>query len=246
MSTEILKSSQVKLDLILAGDNALRETLTAAEKLEAPAYKAIATAAGLKAEPFDKNLLRPVILGIVQAAWFEAAGVAYPEKNAVNQSNRVSRYLQQLAELASNDGDDLVVSRKPRAKSNLPVKEANLYRLVSATEAVWSKFAGQKFVVVETMKALGAIPNGPGVSVATIVEKLVSFPGIVPPGKNNVSFHVNAFGHEGIVERVNADGTVAEIQKPNAAKEPEKQTTTPPAETTKKSTPPPSGNKKKK
>lgn len=189
------------------------KSLSAAQKLTAPQVQKIAIGASFPIEPFSKQLVLPLILGLVQIAWHRAFRKEVPELLETNQTKRVDRYKQQLAELLANDGADLVVSRKAVKEPKAP-KPSHLYRLTTVGAA--AKIAGQKFVIVQSLIGLGAGPGGKGISIRQLSEGLKEFPGIIPPSHNNCTFHMNAFAKSelGYVERVEADGSVAVAEKP--------------------------------
>lgn len=215
----ILKAGEVSFEI---DPSSILKTLEVLEKQTAPVFGKLALDLGIPAEPLDKKLLKPVLMGEVQNAWYQTFQGNIPEKCVANQASRLTRYKQQLEELKANGGEDLVVGRKAKATATgAAAKTSNTYRLASATEDVWGKFSGQKFIIVQTMRDLGAVgPEGKGVTVRQIFEGQKQYPGIVPPSDKNCAFHINKFGHDGIIERLDGDGKVAETQQPKAETKP--------------------------
>lgn len=211
------------------------ETLDAVEKLDAKQMQGLADHFQLPAVPFEKRLLKPVIMGEVQSAWYKAFTGSVPEKCEVNQQARIERYKQQLEEVKNHTGEDKVVSRKsPSGSTSAAPRAANLYRLVESQKEVWGGFKGQKRLIVKVMLDAGAVgPDGKGVSVRFIADTVRDTEETKAPSDKNCAFHINAWGHESIIERINEDGTVAEVQKPKADEQP----APPPAEAKKTETP---------
>lgn len=211
--TNVFEQAGVKFEV---SPTDILASLDALDKLSSDQFKALATANGVPSDPYDKRLLKPILMGIVQNAWYLAYKGQVPEKCVANQDRRVARYKEQLEELKNHNGEDAVVSRK--APSAAPARErvVNLYRLTTATKETWEKFKGQKRLIVRAFLELKAVqPEGTGVSVKTISETVKETEETVAPSLKNCAFHVNAFVHEGIVECTNAGEASPEI-KPQA------------------------------
>ena len=185
----------------------LQVSLESMLKQPTAAWPKMATAAGIPCEPFDQKLVRPVLLGFFQSAWYEAFTGSVPEKCQVNQVARIARYNQQLKELVDNDGKDLVVSRTTK-KDGTPKtpKVAVLWKLVEGKYA--DVKTGQRYIVVKTLLNLAASkPESFGFSALEVFENQAKLEGIKEAGQTNVNFHLQKFKGEGIVVQVNADGT---------------------------------------
>lgn len=195
------------------------ESIAALDKMDAGVMQKMAAGLGLPTDPFEKRLVKPVLQGAVQNEWYKAygEGKVVPAKVVTGQDGRIARYKQQLVELASSDGTDLVTSRKARSAESKP-RDAKLYRLVEKTKDVWSKFKGQKYLIIKAMTELGAMPGGKGATVKAISETVKETPETIAPSLKNCAFHVNAFGHESIVEAVDAGGLPLKEDKADAPK----------------------------
>lgn len=184
----------------------LQASLESMLKQPAAAWPKMATAAGIPCEPFDQKLVRPVLLGFFQSAWYEAFTGSVPEKCQVNQVARIARYNQQLKELVENDGKDLVVSRTKKDGTPKTPKVAVLWKLVEGKYA--DVKTGQRYIVVKTLLNLAASkPESFGFSALEVFKNQAKLEGIKEAGQTNVNFHLQKFKGEGIVVQVNADGT---------------------------------------
>lgn len=211
MSTQnLVKLGDVNVEI---DPKSLLATLENFEKAEATTMKKLADFLTLPATPFEKRLIKPVLLGAVQNAWYEATSGGVPDQVLANQTARIDRYKLQLQEVVNNDGKDLVVPKKRTSEGGERKERAsNLYRLTEATRKVWAEFKGQKRLIIRAMEALDALPGGKGCTVRQIADTVRGTDETVAPSDKNCAFHVNAFGHEGIVEKLGVDG------KPEEAK----------------------------
>lgn len=187
----------------------LLESFDALDKLDAGAWQKMAAAAKLPIEPFEKRLLKPVLMGLLQSAWYKATEGKVPEVCVANQARREARYKGQLEELKANiDGKDLVTGAKKKKEGAAP-KAAQRYRLAKGTDP--EKFSGQKYVVVATIKALD---KGEGVYARDVVEKQAKFPGVIAPSDKNVAFHLNGMAKAGVIEALDEKGEVVQKSAP--------------------------------
>lgn len=203
MENDKVKWGEVQVALV---KDSVVKSFELLDKMGASDFEKAAKHHGLPTEPFDKRLLRPVLMGFLQEEWYRKYEGGVPTLCSDNQKKRVTRYKQQLEEIKANvDGKDLVVSRKKASSGSAP-RQANLYRLTEAAKETWSKFKGQKFVVVKTMQALGGEVGGKGCTVRQVFEHQKPYDGIEPPSDKNCAFHMNKFVHEAVVEQVGDDG----------------------------------------
>lgn len=200
----------------------LLTSFDALDKLDAGGWQKMAAAAKLPIEPFEKRLLKPVLMGLLQAEWYKQVEGKVPEICVSNQARRVARYKQQIEDLKNNvDGKDQVrpdgSTHKAKKEGAVP-KAAQKYRLAKGTDP--DKFSGQKYVVLATIAALD--PKGVGVYARDVVEKQAKFPGIIAPSDKNVAFHLNGMSKAGLIEALDEKGEV--VQKSAPPKEEPKET----------------------
>lgn len=192
----------------------LAKALQQVDKLSVAQHRELAKLNGIVTEPFDRRLLRPVVLGLVQSAWYHAIKKSVPEKVAASQAKRVAEYVKQLEDLKNVAPEDLVStrSRKASTKSSSAPKVSLIYvldeKLVASLLAKdvkerpsETRLIGQQYVVIETMRAL-AKADKPA-TVDAIASAVVSNPYVITPGKTNISFHINSFKKVGIVKATN-------------------------------------------
>lgn len=214
----------------------LAKALQQVDKLTVAQHREIAKLNGIMVEPFDRRLLRPVVLGLVQSAWYKGVKGTVPEKVAASQTNRVAAYLKQLEDLKNVPTEDLVAtrSRKASTKSEAAPKAALAYLLdepkVTALLAKdvkqrpsETRLIGQQYMVVETMRELAAAKKPATVDAISTAVK--SNPYTITPGKTNISFHINAFKKIGLVVAVDDKGEAVK-EDPKGDKKPAAATTT--------------------
>ncbi len=207
---KVIKIGEFEIEV---GKNVL-ETLTTFDKLKAEDWKKLATAAKLVCEPFEKRLLKPVLMGVIQNAWYQTVEGKIPEKCKANQATRVTHYATLLEQLKNSDGKDLLV-KPPKAKSET-AKSTVLW--VLTTKGVGAKLTGQQFVMAKAMKTQGFVQGKTGASVADITAKLVEVEGIITPSDKNVAFHLNKWSKDGLAARVDEKGQFLKEEAPSAEK----------------------------
>lgn len=187
----------------------LRATLDQFQKdAKVDDLKKIADHLQLKCAPFDRKLLLPVLIGEVQNEWYRQVKGQVPGQPEKNQADRIKRYLANLAMIENNDGTDVTLLRVAKGKSAEP-RKANVYRLTESTkegDKGWGNFKGQKRLIIRAMKELDAFPGGKGCTVKQISDTVRGTEETVAPNEKNCAFHLNAFGHDGIVEKLGDDG----------------------------------------
>jgi hypothetical protein len=190
--------------------------------------KKIADHRKIKAAPFDRKLLMPVLIGEVQNEWYRQVHGQVPGQPEKNQTDRLKRYLANLEMIEKSDGTDvsLAMSRVAKGKSAEP-RKANVYRLTEPTNDIWSKYKGQKRLIIRAMKELDAFPGGKGCTVKQISDTVRGTEETEAPSEKNCAFHLNAFGHEGVVEKQLEDGKFGPAHEDKGKKE--GTTTAPPA-----------------
>lgn len=175
------------------------KTIDALEKCNAGIWVTLARHNDLPADPFIKKLLKPVLMGILQNAWYKqfSEGGIVPEKCLLNQETRVKKYLEDLEKAKTNpQGTEATASaREPKTP-----RTAKSYRLVESKRAEWEKFKGQKKLIIEAMVAMGAVGTSGGASSATIADAIKDKLETKQPAERVVAFYMNSFGHDGIVD----------------------------------------------
>jgi len=199
----------------------LAKALQQVDKLTVYQHRELAKLNGIMVEPFDRRLLRPVILGLIQSAWYKAVKGNVPEKVAAKQADRITDYLKQLEDLKNVSADDLVAtrSRKASTKAESAPKSASFYTLdYKQIDALLAKdpgdrpkearLMGQQYVIIETIKNIEAVTKKPGATVAQIAEQVKPNPYVMVPSKTNVSFYINAWKALKLVIVVDEKGTI--------------------------------------
>jgi hypothetical protein len=205
---ETIKEVKIGKVVVAVVAASLIDTLELVEKLDSATYKKLADEIGVPAVPFDKRLLKSVVLGAVQNAWYEATTGEVPDKCTLNQEGRIDRYKTALDEIKNNDGKDLVSRSIKEAKGDKVPRSATLYRLLEKTKEAWSAYRGQKYLIVKAMLENAGGPDGTGCTVRTIADTVRDTPETKAPSDKNCAFHINAFGHEGVIEKVDSTGKV--------------------------------------
>lgn len=190
------------------------DSLPANEQVE------LANLNGLPVEPFNKKLLRPVLMGIVQNAWYQGVMGKIPDKVNIIHKKRVDDYSAQLEAFKNRpQANPDVVARVSRRRSSGEAKpqsaprQAKAYRLTEAKRDVWSKFdKGQKAAIVKIMKSLGAEGTGPGATVDSIAAASQGAMDTSTDPKRIVHFYINQFQHSGIVEVVGEQAQITDTK----------------------------------
>jgi hypothetical protein len=202
----------------------------AIDKLDTAVTKAFGKALGLEVEPFSKGHLRAPLMGALQIALMQDLDGEVLQTVLEAQEGRLKTYsLEQ--EARKNGVQDFIINPRPKAAKKADgtpaePRKANLYRLVAATKGGddgWDNQQNQKFSIIEGFIRLGAVPGGPGVSVAKLSASIDANPirGIKTPSKVNVSFYVNQFSKADMnfIEQVDEQGNVV-VEEPAAPKAP--------------------------
>lgn len=201
----------------------LAKALQQVDKLSVAQHRELAKLNGITVEPFDRRLLRPVVLGLVQSAWYKAIKGSIPEKVAASQSNRLVEYARQLEALKNVSEEDIVATRSrksSKAASDATPKAVLKYVLAEdKVTAILAKdvkergdqrLIGQQYMIVEALRKLKVAS-----SVDDITKAIVANPYVITPGKTNVSFHINDFKKAGLVTAVDEKGQVV-VDAPKA------------------------------
>jgi hypothetical protein len=206
-------------------------TLDQLDKLQANQLVELATLNQFPVDPFNKKLLRPVLMGVVQSAWYAGVLGKCPDKVAANQVSRVEAYVKQLEDFKNKPQAvvDVVdrVSRTRRSSGTTSTggaaRQAKAYRLSLASKDKWDKFAegkGQKGAIVRIMKQLGAVgPDGPGATVDSIASASQGAMETGTDPKRIVHFYINQFQHGDIVEVVGEQAKIPTQQAEKPAEE---------------------------
>jgi hypothetical protein len=188
--------------------NNIVTSIDALDKLNAGAWTALAVASDLPVSPFEKRLIKPVLMGVIQEAWYLNIKGSVSEKCLLNQKNRVTRYKQQLEELTSGDGDDKVF-RIAKSRPETKERVSMFYKLLPGYEAKIKEFKTQKYM---TMKAIvdAGDKNLTVNQMAAAIEQMpeAKFAGTV--SAKNISGLVCNFMDLGIIQAVDAEGQPVE------------------------------------
>jgi hypothetical protein len=185
----------------------LLKSIDQVDKLPAGYFTNLAAQNGLPCDPFDRMLLRPVIMGMIQIAWQRAFKGQPTEKLLNNQANRVEAYKRDLEHLkltAQNPEQRQATARTPRAPKGdgtARVVSGQLRRLTEATAEKWSAYTGQKGVIVAAMMAAGAFgPSGPGVSASVLATACRGKFQTRQTEERIVGFYFAEWARQGVVE----------------------------------------------
>lgn len=206
------------------------KTVDQVDKLNAGAWVALARANNIQTDPFDKKLLKPVIMGIVQNFWYQAIKGQVPEKCVLNHEVRVKKYHQELEQLKSNP--DAAVTRRTERAPSAP-RSVKAYRLTTEKQAEWEKYKGQKDLIIQAMIKMGAMPEGGNaVTVAMVADSIKHQLETKQTPERVVAFYMSDWQHRGVVEVV---GEQTRMPAPKAEPEPPAPTPEAPAPEVKKS-----------
>lgn len=188
----------------LIDSNNLAKALDQADKLNAVQKKQLAEMNDIPCEPFDRHLLRKPLLGVVQNAWHKAKAGVIPADVVAGQERRLALYRQQLEDLINHSPDDIVGygRRKPKAVS---VQILSKYSMDDNKKADWSKFKGQKYLIIKTMSELELKSKTLGVTCAEIAAAVQETPETLAPSRTNVQFYLNQWKKAGLLTVVNAE-----------------------------------------
>ena len=199
--------------------SSIKETLELVDKLDSPKKALLARLNDIPTEPFDRRLLRPVLLGLVQNEWYQfcSADKKVPQECVASQATRLSRYKDQLEELKKAPSEFDLVGKRAKKAASEPVERVSMrYSLVAAKKDEYLAYTGQRYLIVLALQALKEasvrqiadyIPTMPQVAtVLTQLEELRSTGSLIP-SQPNCSFHINAFKKDGIVVVTNEKET---------------------------------------
>lgn len=196
------------------------KTLQAINNLKTGDLQKMASAVGLPIEPFDKTLVRPVLLGVLQNAWYKEIKGAIPASCVSGQANRVSRYKQQVEELKNAASEDLVAAAKKTKKASTSAPKA-VFRVVldSAQEKVYAAKSDQQGLIVNAFvkaKAVSSNKEHKGLSVAEVAELVqdCSCCRAKKPSQTNTAFHINNWKNDGLLKVTNQ----ADLPEPKSKK----------------------------
>lgn len=197
------------------------KTLSAINNLKSADWQKMVAAAGLPVEPFDKTLARPVLLGILQNAWYKEVKGKVPESCVSGQTNRVARYKQQVEELKSAGAEDLVATTRKPKKAAGEQKDKVVFRvvLVGAKMKELEATTGQKRLMVNAFLAAKAVDTNKehkGLSVADVAAAVADCTCCKSPKPSqvNCAFHINNWKNEGFLFVVNQ----SELPEPKSKK----------------------------
>jgi len=187
---------------------------------------------GIKAEPYNKQLLTNILKSVVQNAWFAHKVGTVPAEVLKGHEARLARY---SAEISVPTSAVDFLSKKTRAASTA---RPSLQFVIDEAkyEADYKNWRGQRYLVVKTMIDLGA-KGTTGKSVREIFDNSKETRETPAPTRNAVGQIVNALLAAGIVTCLNPQDA---RQKADKKAEPAT-----PAPAAKKHTPAPAPAKKK-
>lgn len=200
---------------IPADHESILKTVDALDKQNAGVWVALANANNIPADPFDRRILKPVLMGLIQEAWYRSIEGQVPEKCVVNQEARVKKYGEDLENLKKNPQAASASPGRRSSSSSEPKapRSVKAYRLTEAKKDEWSKYKGQKKLIVDAMLAMGDTAASVNMIADAIKDKLET----KQPPERVVAFYMNVFSHDGIVE---SPGEQSVLPETPAAKEP--------------------------
>lgn len=158
----------------------------------------LASLNGIKAEPFNKNLLTTILKSVVQNAWFANKLGNVPTEVMSGHTARLAKYNAELAQPTSAVD---FLSKKTRAASK--TRLVLMFTIDKAKyEADWREYRSQRYLVIKSMLELNAT-SAPGVSIKAIAENCKETPETTCPTRNAVGQIVNALVRSGLVTLLN-------------------------------------------
>lgn len=200
---------QEDLRFPIAGkEDGITRAVDVLDKLNSGMWQRLAALNHLPTDPFDKKLLKVPLMGIIQIAWYRAFDPRVDfEKLLANQEKRVAKYKQDIETLKANPD---VAEGKKKSGGGGGARTAKTYQLDPAKKDVWSKFGGQKQLIVDAMQKLGPA------TAAVIADSVKGQLQTRQPAERVVAFYMNDFGHKGLLS---ANGT-APSTEPSVEDEP--------------------------
>jgi hypothetical protein len=179
-------------------------TFNTFDKLNSGIWAQLAKENEIPADPFDRKLLKTLLMGVVQLVWFR--DVEKRDENQMievtkTQQSRLETYLKRLKDLKENP--DRVPGEKRASTASKP-RASKQYKLNPEAKATWEKFGGQKKIIIDAMLKFEG-----GATCNTIADAIKSQLTTKQPAERVVAFYMNDFGHKKIVLVV---GEQAEIE----------------------------------
>lgn len=115
----------------------------------------LASANGLVHDPFVRELLRPVLTGVVQLVWYRDLQKHESDNLRINQARRVVKYHVELREYTEPPKSDSSQSEAPSRASKSPRSSRSFsasYRFLKSTKEVASGREAQLLEVVKELK----------------------------------------------------------------------------------------------
>jgi hypothetical protein len=202
--------------------DSILKTINNLDTCNAGLWVALARNNDLPTDPFNRKLLKPVLMGVLQNSWYERFGEnGIPERVSAGQKARVAKYHEDLEKFKQNPGsvDSL---RTPEVKSP---RTARTYRLTDSKLEEAKKFKGQKKLIIDAMISMGASGTNTGVSTATIADAIKDKLETKQPPERVVAFYMNTLAKDGVIDSPGdqanlPDTTPAAVAEPTAAEEP--------------------------
>jgi hypothetical protein len=187
------------------------------DKLNRGTWLALAQLNHLSVNPFNEDMLKPLLMGIVQLAWHRRfkAGDKTIEKLEQNQAQRVAKYNQDIQTIKDKPEKAPKAPKDPNAPKSARVSQE--YCTIKGAEL--SKYGGQLRLILDAMREL-AKP----VAVSEVVAKIKDQLKTKQPPERVVGYYFSEGQKLGIIRVV----PITEVADETARLEGEKKNYKPP------------------
>lgn len=175
-------------------DSGMVKSVAVLDKLNRGTWLALAQLSGFPINPFNEVMLKPLLMGVVQLAWFHRFRMNDKsiEKLQSNQDARVAKYVEDLKNFKDNPEKE----KKPRAAGSKGPRQAQLYTIVEGAET--TKQGGQLRLILDAMLEL-KVP----VSVLDVVAKIQGQLKTKQPAERVVGYYFSQGQTTGLFKVVN-------------------------------------------
>jgi hypothetical protein len=190
LKTDDGRYNYIQGDVVVEVDEkSILRTIDALDRCNAATWIAFAVNNDLPADPFNKKLLKPPLMGILQNAWyvkFNPDGI--PEKCIVNQKARCRQYMLDLEKVRSGVGAEAEALRDRPKGSH----KAMSYVLSEDARKIWQSFGGQKKLMVDAFVKMKAIsPSTNGATAKVLTDSIKHLLETKQPPERVVAFYIN-------------------------------------------------------
>ena len=206
------------------------------DKLNRGTWLALGQLNGFTIKPFNEVMLKPLLIGVVQLAWFRRFRSDDPllEKLESNQAARVAKYAEDLAKVKEQP------EKKAKAPGSTPSKprQAQVYAIVAGADVASHK--GQLRLIIDAMLELKR-----PVAVVDVVAKISGQLKTRQPAKRVVGYYFSQGQKDGLFCVVAAEDVAKETERLEQVVQPKVAAEEPPAQEGKTTNEPPPATDKK-